>query len=199
MAKSKRIIQLISRLNFLEKNILPNQRLDGNYTKKEQDLIRSFVLLSHAEIESYLEDIAKEKISKSLNDWNNNRKKSHCIKSVVSFVGNEISFENDSNSKNLQYRVNKIVSHYLRAVIDRNHGVKEKNILDLLLPIGIEWADLDTAWLATMDSFGTIRGAIAHSSFKVQSTIDRNTELDRIKNQILPELLMLDAKIKAKS
>ncbi len=30
--------------------------------KKEQDLIKSFILLSHAEIEAFIEDIAKEKI-----------------------------------------------------------------------------------------------------------------------------------------
>jgi hypothetical protein len=196
MATSRRLKQLLTRLNFLENNILPAERVDGNYTKREQDLIRSFVLLSHAEIEAYLEDVAKTRVTKSLSDWNSSRVKSNCIKSVVSFIGNELKFENDINSKNIQYRVNKTVAHYMRAVVDKNHGIKEKNILNVLLPLGIEITEIDQTWLSVMESFGSTRGMFAHSSFSVQSSIDRNTELNRLKNQILPELINIDLLIK---
>jgi len=196
MAMSRRLKQLTTRLSFLENNILPSERVDGNYTKKEQDLIRSFVLLTHAEIEAYLEDVAKTRVTKSLSDWNSSRVKSNCIKSVVSFVGHDLKFENDLNSNNIQYRVNKTVAHYMSAVVDKNHGIKEKNILKVLLPLGIEINELDQTWLSVMESFGSTRGLIAHSSFNVQTSIDRNTELNRIKNQILPELTNIDALIK---
>lgn len=73
MSMSKRLKQLTNRLSFLENNILPSEKIDGNYTKKEQDLIRSFVLLTHAEIEAYLEDVAKKRVTKSLSDWNTSR------------------------------------------------------------------------------------------------------------------------------
>lgn len=190
---SRRLQQLLSRLDFLEKNILPSEKIDGNYTKKEQDLIRSYILLSHAEIEAYLEDIVKNKIAKSLQSWNSSRRKSHCIKSVISFVGGDVSFENDNNADKLQYRINKTISHYQRAFVDMNHGIKEKNILKILLPLGIEFDELDQTWLSTMDSFGSTRGLIAHKSFTVSHTIDRNTELNRMKNQILPELANIDS------
>lgn len=192
---SRRLKQLLSRLNFLENNILPSERIDGNYTKKEQDLIRSFILLSHAEIEAYLEDIVKDKITKSLNSWNSSRAKSHCIKSVMTFVGADISYENDINSNNLQYRINKTITHYQRAMVDKNHGIKEKNILKILLPLGIELNELDQTWLSVMDSFGSTRGLIAHNSFTVTQTIDRNTELNKIKNLIIPELTNIDKMI----
>jgi hypothetical protein len=196
MATSRRLRQLLTRLSFLENNILPAERVDGNYTKREQDLIRSFVLLTHAEIEAYLEDVAKTKVTKSLSDWNSSRVKSNCIKSVVSFVGNDLKFENDANSNNIQYRVNTTVAHYMRAVVDKNHGIKEKNILKVLLPLGIEINELDQTWLSVMESFGSTRGLFAHKSFNVQTSIDRNTELNRIKNQILPELTNIDLLIK---
>lgn len=196
MAMSRRLKQLTTRLSFLENNILPSERVDGNYTKKEQDLIRSFVLLTHAEIEAYLEDVAKTRVTKSLSDWNTSRTKSNCIKSVVSFIGHDLKFENDANSNNIQYRVNKTVAHYMNAVVDKNHGIKEKNILKVLLPLGIELNELDQTWLSVMESFGSTRGLIAHSSFNVQTSIDRNTELNRIKTQILPELTNIDALIK---
>jgi len=43
-----------------------------------------------------------------------------------------------------------------------------------------------------MDTFGSIRGNIAHSTHTVQNVIDRNTELSRIVNQIIPELEKID-------
>lgn len=192
---SRRLNQLVSRLSYLENNILPAERIDGNYTKKEQDLIRSYILLSHAEIEAYLEDIVKYKITKSLQSWNASRTKSHCIKSVIAFVGSDISYENDPNANKLQHRVNRTVAHYQNALVDKNHGIKEKNILKILLPLGIEINQLDQTWLSVMDSFGSTRGMIAHSSFTVTNTIDRNTELNKIKTIIIPELINIDTLI----
>ncbi|MFC3158783.1 hypothetical protein SAMN05443633_11528 [Chryseobacterium arachidis] len=196
MAKSRRLKQLESRILFLEREILPPTKIHGNYTKKEQDLIKSFILLSHAEIEAFIEDIAKEKIQNSIRLWNSGRNKSHCLKSVLAFIGHEINFDNDSNSKQLSYRINKIVVHYLNAVIDKNHGVKESNILKVLLPLGIELSQIDTTWLNTMDSFGATRGLFAHASNRVHTAVDRNTILNLIKIQILPELSNIDNLVK---
>ena len=192
MGKSRRLLQLLSRLSFLEKNILPNERFDGNYTKREQDLIRSYVLLSHAEIEAFIEDRAKEKVSKALLSWNSNRTKSNCLKSVLSFTGHELSFDKNANANNIQYRMNTTIAHFMSSVVDKNHGVKEKNILKMLLPIGIEINEIDQTWLSVMESFGSTRGNIAHNSFQVQNRIDRNSELHRINNQIVPELVNID-------
>jgi hypothetical protein len=197
MAKSRRLRQLISRLNFLEENILPSARVNGNYTKKEQDLIRSYVLLSHAEIEAYIEDKAKDRMSKALADWVRTRKKSSCLKSVLAYTGNEIDFSRDQNAvNNIEHRIQRTVAHYLNSVVDRNHGVKEKNIISMLLPLGIEYGELDQTWLGIMESFGATRGNIAHNTTQVQNQIDRNTELTRIKSQILPELERVDELIR---
>ena len=193
MAKSRRLTQLLSRLDFLERNILPAQRLTGNYTKTERDLIKSFLLLAHAEIEAYFEDIVTEKVKKALNKWTTERKRSACLNAVLAFSGNELSYENEKkvNSNNIVFRINRAVSHYL-GLVNKNNGVKEKNILNLILPIGIELSELDNTWLSVMEAFGTTRGNIAHNSSVVQQQLDRNTERDRIVNQILPEIERLD-------
>jgi hypothetical protein len=52
----------------------------------------------------------------------------------------------------------------LHYVLGENHGIKEKNMLRLLLPIGIEADELDNTWLAAMNSFGESRGQVAHST-----------------------------------
>jgi hypothetical protein len=197
MAKSRRLIQLQSRISFLENNILPKERILGNYTKKENDLIRSYVLLVHAEIEAYFEDRAKEKANYALVKWVSFRKKSSCLKSILAFAGNDISYEGikKSDSNNIEFRINKAVTHFIN-LINKNNGVKQNNILNIIIPLGIELYEIDNTWLSVMDTFGSIRGNIAHSSLRVQNQIDRNTERDRVNLHILPEIERLDTLIR---
>ncbi len=116
---------------------------------------------------------------------------------VVSFVGHDLKFENDPNSNDIRHRVNRTVNHYVKTVVDMNHGIKENNILKVLLPLGIEITKLDKTWLSVMESFGSTRGRFAHSSsLSVQTSIDRNTELNRIKDHILPKLSNIDLLVK---
>lgn len=193
MPKSRRLRQLESRITFLESNILPAANPTGYYTKLELDLIRSYVLLVHAEIESYFEDVAREKVQKALLNWTTNRKKSSCLKAVLAYAGNEISYETTRkiDSNNISFRMNKAVNHFV-ALIQKNHGIKENNIISILIPLGIEITDIDPVWLSTMDAFGNARGSIAHNSISILNLIDRNTEVNRINNQILPEIQRLD-------
>ncbi|PXY00836.1 hypothetical protein DF185_13125 [Marinifilum breve] len=197
MANSRRYNQLQSRIIFLENNILPDVKINGNYTKKESDLIRSYVLLVHAEIESYFEDIAKLKIQKALQDWRSDRKKSNCLLAVMSFCSEEINWERISKEEKskFDFRVNKTVRHFIDK-LDSNHGIKSKNICNILLPIGIEISQLDDVWLGTMDSFGSKRGLFAHSAIQTQSQIDLVVEKNNININILPEIEIIDGLIK---
>ena len=48
--------------------------------------------------------------------------------------------------------------------VKNNNGIKEKNILGLLLPLGVAANTLDHTWLVAMNNFGIIRGDAAHKS-----------------------------------
>ena len=196
MANSQRYRFLISRIKFLENNVLPADKPSGNYTKREVDLIKSYVLLVHAEIEAFFEDRAKAKVRKALADWIASRTKSTCLKAVLAFTGNELSYEKrrKEESKSIVYRVNRAVSHYLSS-INSNNGVKENDLINMLIPLGIELDELDVTWLSIMDSFGAIRGNIAHNSVGAQSVLDRNSEVQRIQQQILPGIATIDEMI----
>lgn len=101
----------------------------------------------------------------------------------------------DDHNKRLKISKKIAISvNSFRKVIDNNHGVKEKNILALLLSIGIESDDLDPAWLATMNTFGEKRGLVAHTSATLYMTVqppDPATEINTVK-QITQELLKID-------
>lgn len=195
MSHSRRYNKLKSRIKALELHFLPQPKLSGNYTVKETDFTKAYVILVHAEIETYFEEVAKHKAQVTLAKWRSDRRKSNCLLSVMSFMTPEIQWENDDHKNCLEYRINKSVSHYI-SILDRNNGIKANNIFSMLLPLGIEERELDPTWLIDMDSFGGARGNFAHSSHSVQLQIDPTTEKDRINNQILPIIANVDTLIR---
>jgi hypothetical protein len=58
----------------------------------------------------------------------------------------------------------------------QNHGVKERNLLRMLLPLGVRESDIDRQWLAAMDAWATGRGDLAHRSGKLQVLPDPKEE-----------------------
>jgi len=195
MANSLRHNKLLSRISAIENNLLPAIKISGNYTKKESDQIRSYVILVHAEIEAYFEDMASEKIQKSLDLWKTTRKKSNCLLSVMTFCAKDIIWDNKPDKNSIESRINKTVIHYIN-LLNKNHGVKSKNIRKILLPLGVEESDLDQTWLNIMDDFGKKRGSFAHTTHSVQSQIDLQSEKNRIDVQIIPEITRLDGIIR---
>ncbi|MHA8106296.1 HEPN domain-containing protein [Aquirufa sp. 5-AUSEE-100C1] len=197
MANSERYNKLLSRISQLECNLLPAPKINGNYTKKESDMIRSYVLLSHAEIESYFEDIADSKVRKALSEWMSKRTKSNCLLAIMSYCTEEINWNNlkKTDKDKLDYRISLVTRHYLNKLIG-NHGIKSTNLLSILLPIGIESSEIDPSWLNTMDNFGSKRGQFAHTSSSVQSQIDLVTEKNNLNNSILPEIRNIDILVK---
>ncbi len=197
MVNSRRHKRLVSRIKFLEENLLPNVKISGNYTKKESDLIRSYVLLSHAEIESYFEDVALEKAKKALQKWKTNRTKSNCLLAIMSFCTSEVGWDKTKKEKKekFDYRVIRVVRYYTEK-LNNNHGIKADNVKSILLPIGVEESQIDDTWLNTMESFGAQRGLIGHSTISVQQQIDLVTNKNNINNNILPTIKQLDLLIK---
>lgn len=196
MANSSRHNKLLSRISAIERNLLPAVKISGNYTKKESDQIRSYVILVHAEIEAYFEDMASEKAQKSLDLWRTTRRKSNCLLSIMTFCAKDIIWDTKPDRHSIESRINKTVIHYLN-LLGKNHGVKSKNIRKILLPLGVEESEFDQTWLNIMDDFGKKRGSFAHTTHSVQSQIDLQTEKNRVDVQIIPEITRLDEIIKS--
>jgi hypothetical protein len=177
------------RHNFLPKDFSPI----GQYEARQHDLARGYVLLVHAEIESYLEDRAREIANSAEKRWKTTGIHSRVIKSVVLFHNhskNEPWKPFDRAAVKIQAALNSYAS-----LISNNHGIKETNICRLLFPIGIEYHSLNATWLITVDSFGSFRGSLAHlSSIKTQQPIDPETEFKKV-IEIVKGLRSLDRKI----
>lgn len=61
-------------------------------------------------------------------------------------------------------RIEKAVAEYLTFVQAGNNGIKEKNLISLLIPIGLDLRAVDRTLLDRMDALGSRRGDAAHTS-----------------------------------
>ncbi|WP_324674609.1 HEPN domain-containing protein [Bacillus velezensis] len=186
---SNRYNNLESRLNDLENHYVSQlyEKSVIDLNPKELDMCRGYRVLCHAEVESYLEDRALELLNFSRSNWFQYKKISTSLLSLFAhykFLDNpeingyeEVS-ERNNNRKymKLEEKIGKICADFKEEKIKMNHGLKQKNLINLLVPLGIDIFELDTAWLSTMDSFGSRRGETAHTSVHTQQPIDLTTE-----------------------
>ena len=185
---------LCRRISKLDKSYLPTKYNPlGRYTKKEEDDIRAYSLLVHAEIESYFETICQIKAQYALSKWrNNNKYNSHILLSLSCFIEHTQKVKDE---KTLELKLRKIVGIFCET-IKNNNGIKEQNIKALLLPIGINENDLDATWLNTLNSFGITRGQFAHTGASVNIVPNHNDIKSNVEN-ILLVLKDLDLVIKS--
>ena len=156
-------------------------------------MARAYLVLAHAEIEAFCEDRARALASRAEAIWKKKGRHTRLLKQLIEFknVRDRAPWKPIDKTPN---KVQAAIKSFM-SLIDNNHGVREKNLFQLFFPLGIRTCDIDNTWLATMDSFGTSRGEIAHTSMRTQQPIDPATEHNRITRQILPGLRKLDKKL----
>jgi hypothetical protein len=199
MARSARLRDLERRLNELRRHLLPAQfDPTGAYSARAIDRARSYRLLTHAEIEACIEDLVRDLVAKLCAEWELDRRPRTCLLALVSFYDDKFPRIPDAMPPTLgrvtpgfmKDRIQIARNAYARAV-QQNNGVKEKDLLRLLLPVGVQEYELDRTWLATIDSFGSVRGDTAHQSMRTQQPPDPANEL-AIVRQIVTGLRQLD-------
>jgi hypothetical protein len=194
---SARFLQLKEQLIALRDHLLPKEfDPTGLYDAQDEVFTRAIAyrVLAHAEIESYFEDRALEVVLQARSAWERGLV-SRIALCLVAFSGKEMGLPpatlespNVNKSKTWPSLVDigekfvLVTTEFQKFVRKENHGVKEKNLLSLLLPIGVDHTRIDPAFLADMESFGALRGFAAHSSSKTSATqgADPAIELKRV-------------------
>ncbi|MDD5461114.1 MAG: HEPN domain-containing protein [Methylococcales bacterium] len=179
----------------------------GNYKDRELDRARGYRLLVHAEIESYLEDISKDTVTKAISKWKNNKTPSSLLIAFLASYHSSWSVNNEmtkneiidiaKSRNNIKDSVEEVINLAQTQFIKRvkaNNGIKEKNFKTLILPIGIDLCDLDATWITNLDNFGGLRGEVAHNTKRATSQINPQDEYILVKS-LLAGLEQLDRKI----
>ena len=191
--------QMIQNIQDLESELLA---FDGTsqieLEKRENQLkLRNYIFLAHAEFETFIEEWATHVYSKCYSEWTQNSKILPSLHFLILFSLKDFKIQ-DNQKSNLERndRILQILDAYLKKIRD-NHGVKRKNILELFIPIGVNYSDLDETKLESVNSYGEARGKHIHNSFfkNFPSTIlDKNSEINEVKN-IISFLKDLDDKL----
>ncbi len=200
MPTSKRFKQLRSELRRLRSHFLP-QRWDpmGAYSERKLDRARAYRILAHAEIEFFIERMLLDIVDREFQRWRNSKKPSHVMICLIaaSKVGwqdmeteelgltriNPPLIKKDHTS--IEEVIERAVEQY-RKIVKDNHGIMESNLKRLVMPVGIALSDLDSTWLADMNSFGGRRGSVAHTSrLGVTTPIDPQTEKGAVDNLLV--------------
>jgi hypothetical protein len=184
---AKRLGQLRTHLLFF----LPDPPVSKlSYSERELDSTRAFVVLAHAEIEAFCEELVYEKAHAAKAAFDSNRKVQPVLRRMIAYY----VAKNGRSWSEVMSPAPNIANSAFQSYKDRiqkNHGVKRENLEKLLYPLGVQERHLSPTWLADMDSFGTDRGAMAHTSIGVQRPPDPLTQLRNV-SQLLPGLLDLD-------
>ncbi|WP_155908250.1 HEPN domain-containing protein [Asticcacaulis sp. YBE204] len=137
-------------------------------TKIHHLKVQSYILLTHAAFEEYLERLSKDISTKAIELYN---RESIISKALVSMTAYETIAQLEENNarKKISSDVASNFSTFanlakvnLHKQIEKNHGVRKENQRSLLVPIGIEPDDIDPLTSNALDAYGVKRGDIAH-------------------------------------
>jgi hypothetical protein len=198
------IDDLKSNIQKIETNFLPARKEDGEYSEKECLQIDAYIALVHSEIESFLENRCLDICRLSMKDFYEHRKINIVLLGLICFSGK--TFSTPPETKDLKKAQKKeegidlikklesaeSVYHYN---VKNNNGIKERDILGLLLPLGFPYNQLDDLFLTEMNDFGKQRGEIAHTSNienAAKNRIDPYSTKNRV-DKIIAFLIELDS------
>ncbi|MBK6043068.1 HEPN domain-containing protein [Streptomyces sp. MBT55] len=205
---SARYRTLSRRVTELRRNLLPREfSALGLYSERVYERTRAFRVLTHAEFEAFIEDRAIEVIQNAHSAWSEGGEIRPSLLSLMAHregttgIPDSISNLTDRTQKfpTLSARIAAEKQAYSTYIKKKNHGIKERNLLRILLPLGVTREEFDTAWLNATESWATARGEIAHTSAsgKIQVQINPRSELGTVQ-QILTGFKHVDKVLNSK-
>jgi hypothetical protein len=209
---SERYLQLAAQLATLRTHLLPDPFEETGLYEDDEKVATSalaYRVLAHAEIEAFFEDRSLEIANRARAAWETRSHISRASLCLMAFSGKLMADPPDSleppneNKRrvwpallDIGERLKPVITSFNTYVRTENHGVKEKNLLSMLLPIGIDPTRLDPAFMVEVDSFGSMRGHTAHTSSRaaIRRAVDPKEELNRVES-LLVGIAAIDVQI----
>lgn len=192
---SKYYNQLLYCEKRLRKTFITNTVINNPTTITSQYKLQSYRLLSHAEIEFYIETLLLSKVKIEKKKFDQHGIISNCISHLFAYnkcdlPGTASRLTEISSKNDIEYRINRVVNNY-EILVKRNNGIKEVDIIPLLVQVGIDYTQINQTLLNNLSSYGKYRGDTAHNSTKIQQLINPRDEIE-IVQQIISELNSID-------
>lgn len=161
---------LLKRFEILKTVFLPESfSPTGDYDDDVFEKARAYKALTHAELEYYFEQIGMTIAKNAYKAWETCGTVSKALIALTTYYSGQYASIPDQKAGNnsdvgLFVRVNKAFTEYCRNVNAENNGIKEKNLLKLFLPIGIEINEIPDDLLIASNNYGVARGEIVHTT-----------------------------------
>ena len=175
--------------SFIELNPGYDRKLGLSFSR-ETDLLlsRSLLVLGHAELESFFEELALDLLMSSLNIWEtegliNYNLGALLFNSPVKMQLNDLFSDMPSKS----------IKKYKEETIEKNHGVKKNNLNNIYAPIGYNLNSIQdqkiNQLIYMLDFLGGKRGESAHhNQCSIHNPISFPDLINIFQNDILNEL-----------
>lgn len=187
---SSRFEELEKRIEELRECFLP-ESFDptGLYEEKVYEHTRAFRVLAHAEFESFIEDRVIEAVDQAIQAWESEGFISKSLLAVVAYRESTPSIPGSLSEAaakrdrfpTLDARIKAARTDFYRYARNQNNGIKEKNLLRLLLPVGFSEDEFEAEWLSATETWATARGDAAHQAAKMQVQPDPQNELKTVR------------------
>ncbi|MFC9425380.1 HEPN domain-containing protein [Streptomyces sp. NPDC056987] len=204
---SSRFEELEKRIKELRHHFLPVEfDPTGLYDENVYELTRAFRVLTHAEFESFIEDRVIEVVDDAVSGWKSSGVISTSLLAIMAHREStspipgsltEVVSKRGKYSSLLEARIQTARSDLHRYARNQNHGIKEKNLLRMLLPIGFQETEIDSGWLSATETWATARGDTAHKTSKLQVQPNPQNELKTV-TVVLEGFREIDAQMEFK-
>lgn len=200
MVDSTRYKELKNEIMQLRRDLLPKKfRVSGQYAQEDITKTRAYRVLVHAELEAYLEDRSRDIALAAVRTWKQKNQVSKPLVALIAFSGRTMEKPPNLMYPEQQSQVGQwdekiklrkkidLAMNDFHSVLNNNNGIKEGNIVRLLLPIGVDCDELDTVLVADLNSYGVSRGLVAHQRFEAYRTteqIDPKEELRKVRSLV---------------
>ncbi|GAA0468788.1 hypothetical protein GCM10009096_07120 [Parasphingorhabdus litoris] len=130
--------------------------------------LSSYVLLCHAAIEQFLEELALEA---AMDARRNFKDKGRISRTLVALVAAKVLDETKAEKSKSKIgsdlvrdidEYSKQAINLFRNTIKENHGISERNLDNLFIPIGFKPNEIDLSLVNSLTALGERRGGLAH-------------------------------------
>lgn len=175
--------------SFIELNPGYDSELGLSFSGKTDLLLsRSLLVLGHAELESFFEELALDLLISSLGIWKTEGLINYNLGALL-FNSPVKMQENDLFSD----MPSKSIKKYKEETIEKNHGIKKNNLNNIYTPIGYNLNSIQdqkiNQLIGTLDFLGGRRGESAHhNQCSIHNPISFPDLINIFQNDILNEL-----------
>lgn len=129
--------------------------------------VRAYLLLSHAALEQFVEDLCLELVNRATDSWESNHHLSEPVLALIAFYSDSLTISDNERDPELTFfdhirlGLEKAKATYSSYLKKKNNGVSVKYLRQMLLPVGLS-VPTDPKWVGSLAQLASYRGDNAH-------------------------------------